>query len=214
MSDDLSRRYFTPPDLEIRGDGRTVYGIAVPFDTEAHVRDARGPAYREVFRQGAFAKTITESGGRVKLLINHDRERLPIGKALELKEDRAGLIAQFRVSNTREGDEALELVRDGVLDAFSVGFIPVKHRGSELVERLEVKLREVSVVAFPAYDSALIGGVRIDPGTPESEAAAGTPGIEAADTEPEPAEATRRLDPLLVAQAAYDLRRILKEIKK
>lgn len=152
-------------DLEIRGDGRTVYGIAVPFDQVARVNDGRGP-YDEVFRMGAFRETIiNRSGARVKLMANHDAKRFPVGRATSLREDPAGLVGEFHVSATRDGDEALELVRDGVLDSFSVGFTPVKHQRNRegVVERLAVALREVSVVAFPAYAGAAIAGVRLDP---------------------------------------------------
>lgn len=156
-------RVLAPGDLELRGDGRTLFGLVVPFDTEARVSDGGRP-YREVFRRGAFTRTIQHRGDRVKLLINHDRQRLPIGKATHLEERSHGLYGEFRVSNTSEGDQALELVRDGVLDAFSVGFKPIQHKGNPatVVERTEVGLNEASVVAFPAYDEALIGGVRMD----------------------------------------------------
>lgn len=152
----------TPADLSVRGDGRTVYGLAVPFDQPADVDDGHG-RYREVFRLGAFARTIRETGTKVKLLVNHDAlRRLPIGRATELREDRAGLISEFHVSQTREGDEALELIRDGVLDSFSIGFQGQReHRLKDgTVERVEVRLREVSVIAFPAYAGAAIAGVR------------------------------------------------------
>jgi len=151
-----------PAELEVRGDGRTVYGIAVPFDRETTVNDGQGP-YREVFRQGSFRKTIREHGARVKFLANHKRDN-PIGKAVKLHEDPTGLIGEFYVSDTRAGNEALQLVRDGVYDSFSIGFakVPGKDRESKdgLVERLEVKLREVSVLAFPAYEGAVVAGVR------------------------------------------------------
>jgi hypothetical protein len=161
MDEQLLERV-APSELEVRGDGRTVYGIAVPFDRETTVNDGQGP-YREVFRAGSFRKTIKESGGRVKFLANHKRDS-PIGKAIKLHEDPAGLIGEFRVSNTRAGDEALELVRDGVYDSFSIGFAKVPGKDREgrdgLVERLEVKLREVSILAFPAYEGAVVSGVR------------------------------------------------------
>lgn len=148
-------------DLSTRGDGRTVFGIAVPFDREARVNDGLGP-YTEVFKRGAFAKTIREQGAKVKLLVNHDKmSRLPIGRATSLREDAAGLYGEFRISATREGDEALTLVSDGVVDAFSVGFAPIQERESDgRVERTEVSLREVSLVAFPAYADAAIAGLR------------------------------------------------------
>lgn len=163
MPDTLIERALVQADLEVRadGDGRTVYGLAVPFDREATVDDGYGP-YQEVFRRGAFSKTVGEFASKVKLLGNHNRRKFPLGKATSLREDTAGLVGEFRISNTREGDEALELVRDGVLDSFSVGFAPVKDRkaAKNLVERLEVKLREVSLVAFPAYDGATVAGIR------------------------------------------------------
>jgi HK97 family phage prohead protease len=158
---DFIDRALVQGDLVVRGgNGRTVYGLAVPFDREATVDDGFG-RYREVFRHGAFTRTINAGLDRVKFLINHDRQRLPIGKAISLREDPAGLIGEFYVSVTREGDDALELVKDGVLDAFSIGFAPIQERDNKgLVERLEVKLRETSLVAFPAYEGALVAGVR------------------------------------------------------
>lgn len=149
-------------DLHVRTDGRTVFGIAVPFNSPTVVNDGFGP-YTEVFNRGSFAKTIQENADRVKLLVNHDRTgRLPIGRATLLREDSAGLYMEARVSKTAGGDEVLELIRDGALDGFSVGFQPVKDRevDTRTVERLEVKLNEVSTVAFPAYHDALIAGVR------------------------------------------------------
>lgn len=154
-------REFTP-DLEVRasGDGRTIAGIVVPFETPARVSDG-GPAYDEMFRMGAFAKTIAERGDRVKLLSQHMAGRNPLGRATMLREDVAGLYGEFKVSKTRDGDDALELVRDGALDSFSVGFAPVKHvKEGKTVVRTEVALREASLVTFPAYADARISAVR------------------------------------------------------
>ena len=163
MADILRRAWSPHLDLEIRGDGRTVYGLAVPFDSPTPIRDRSG-TYDEVFRMGAFADTIRERGDRVKFLANHDRQTMPLGKAIMLREDPAGLIGEFRVSATPAGDAALELIRDGVLDALSIGFAPIQSLGREgrdpVVERTAVKLMEVSAVAFPAYEGAMIAGVR------------------------------------------------------
>lgn len=159
MSDIL--RHDFRGDLEVRGDGRTVYGLAVPYDSPTVIREA-GHVYDEVFRMGVFASAV-EVAHKVKFLINHDRQALPLGPAVSLREDPAGLVGEFRVSNTRAGDEALELIRDGALDGLSVGFVPQIDRGTReqgFVERVEAKLIEVSAVAFPAYDLAAIGGVR------------------------------------------------------
>jgi HK97 family phage prohead protease len=152
-------------DLEIRGgDGRTVEGIAVPFDTPTEILTMTG-AYTEIFRRGAFARTIRERADRVKFLANHDARVMPLGRATALREDAAGLWGAFRVSRTTAGDEVLELIRDGALDAFSVGFRPIEPPpgappAGAIVERREVALHEVSVTAFPAYEGALIAAVR------------------------------------------------------
>lgn len=169
-ADLVTRERIWTPDLEVRSDGRTIYGLIVPFDQVATVNDGRG-AYQEVFRRGSFAKTIQENGSRVKLMANHDQRRFPLGRATMLREDAAGVVGEFRTSKTRDADEALELVRDGALDSFSVGFRPVKHRKNldGVVERQEVGLREVSLVAFPAYAGALVAGVRAMAGYDEAE---------------------------------------------
>ena len=155
-------RDFPGVDLQVRADstGRTVTGIVVPFDRVATVSDG-GPSYEESFRRGAFTKTIAERGDRVKLLSHHDRGRNPLGRATLLREDAAGLYGEFAVSRTTAGDEALELVRDGALDSFSVGFAPVKQmRTGKVTVRTEVHLREASLVTFPAYEDARIAAVR------------------------------------------------------
>jgi HK97 family phage prohead protease len=161
MKDVLYR--VAPVDLMVRagGDGRTISGIACPFGVTAEVSDG-GPRYRETFVRGAFARTIRERGDRVRLMVSHERSKLPIGRATSLTEDAAGLVGDFRVSKTMQGDEVLELVRDGALDSLSVGFVPVADRRlpDGTVSRTEVALKEVSVVATPAYDGALILGVR------------------------------------------------------
>ncbi len=160
MSEALSRAFVA--DIEVRADseGRTVHGIVVPFDRVARVSDGGRP-YDEMFQKGAFAKTIQERGDRVKLLSQHNARSNPLGRASVLREDAAGLYGEFRVSKTAAGDEALELLRDGALDSFSVGFSPIKHRmDGRTTVRTEVGLREASLVTFPAYEGALVGGVR------------------------------------------------------
>lgn len=151
-------------DIEIRSDGtgRTVHGILVPYGQAATVSDG-GPAYEEAFAEGAFARDLAAragSFGGVKMLWQHDREQ-PIGRAVELREDAAGLYGAFTLSRTARGDEALQLLRDGVLDGFSIGFRPVDETLRDgIVWRTKAALRETSLVTFPAYAGALVAGVR------------------------------------------------------
>ncbi|GLE53736.1 prophage protease [Mycobacterium montefiorense] len=143
------------------GSGRTVHGIAVPFGQVAEVSDGDGRTYRERFEHGAFARSIRERGSKIKLLASHDRRRFPVGRAVELREERDGLHAAFTIANTRDGDDVLELVRSGTVDSFSVGFRGIRDRfDGDVVVRTEVALMEVSLVALPAYEGATVAGVR------------------------------------------------------
>ena len=107
----------------------------------------------------------------MKLLFAHDQTR-PLGRASELVEEARGLIGTFKVARTQAGDEAIELVASGSIDSFSVGFVPITDswtRGSEHVDRLEVKLLETSLVTLPAFDGARIESMRsaLQPYDPE-----------------------------------------------
>lgn len=167
MTSERITRAFPTDDLIVRSDKRTVAGIAVPWNQPADVGEVndRGQLtrYREEFVRGAFTRTIAERGDRVKFLAHHNSTVNALGRATLLREDSAGLYAEFYVSRTRDGDEALELIRDGVLDSLSVGFHPISEDTRSkpgTVRRTEVGLREVSAVNFGAYEGARILAVR------------------------------------------------------
>jgi HK97 family phage prohead protease len=147
--------------LQADESGRTVFGIVVPFDQTATVDDGSGP-YRETFLLGAFARTIAQRGHKVRLHLMHDTARsLPIGKAVELEERPEGLFGAFKVARTQSGDDALTAIREGLAEAFSIGFTSVRQETvGGVVQRREVSLREVSVVHSPAYAGAAIAGIR------------------------------------------------------
>jgi len=144
------------PELEIRHfearaniEEREIIGIAVPYDELADL----GGGVKERFEPGAI-----ESVEDVKLFYGHED---PIGKVLEGKDTEAGFEIRARVSETPKGDEVLTLMRDGVLNKFSVGFFPVdSERDGSTIIRKKVGLREVSVVAIPAFAGANITEVR------------------------------------------------------
>lgn len=159
-------------DLEVRaeGDGRTLCGICVPYDVEQRIH----PQLTEVFRRGAFAN-VARAAHRVKLLVGHDSQALPIGRATLLREDERGLYGEFRVSKGQRGDDILELVRDGALSELSVGFQPLKdkRRPDGVIERLAAHLAEVSLVTFGAYGAnAAVAAVRDESATPNLDAVA------------------------------------------
>lgn len=157
-------------NLEVRGDGdgRTICGIVVPYDVEQRISHN----LTEVFRRGAFSRVIPNAH-RVKLLVSHDSRALPIGRATLLREEAGGLWGEFRVSKGSRSDDILELVRDGALSEFSIGFQSLKdnRRKDGVVERIAAHLAEVSLVTFGAYgQAAQIAAVRESSTTPNLDA--------------------------------------------
>ena len=154
-------------EVRASGDGRTIDVLAVPFDAPTNIG-----RYVETFKRGSFSKTIADGKPeRVKLFAQHeDQKALPLGAAKRLEERSDGLHGSFRISRTRAGDEVLALIEDGALDSVSIGFIPVRSdwtQDRKAVQRREVKLMEVSLVAYPAYQEAKVLALREqqEPGT-------------------------------------------------
>lgn len=142
-------------------DGRTIVGLAVPFGRASRVSDDGRRYYKEQFAPGSFRTTIAQRGDRIRAHVQHQTKRLPIGKASHLEETPEGLVSHLRVSNTTEGNDTLELVKDGVLTGLSIGFKPIRSdKQGDVTVRQEVALSEISVVADPAYPDARIQGVR------------------------------------------------------
>lgn len=156
----LTRNY--TPDLEVRttGDQRIIEGIVVPYNVRVHIRSE---GIHESFAPGAFNHQLN-AANRVKFSREHPTlGGQLIGRATELRDDAAGLFASFKVSKTDAGDETLELVRDGVLDEFSIGFRERTNRNlpDGTVQRTKADLIETSIVFAGAYgQDAVVTGTR------------------------------------------------------
>jgi len=131
------------------GDGRTIAGIAVPYNTPMRI-DAR---LTEQFARGAFNAQL-RAGHRVMFARDHiTLGGSLIGKTTMLRDDAAGLYFEARVSATPVGDETLTLVTDGVLDQLSIGFREGSNRRAAggVTERITASLFEIAVVMEGAY---------------------------------------------------------------
>ncbi|MDC8981249.1 HK97 family phage prohead protease [Mycobacterium marinum] len=160
MSDSF-RRDISGTSLRADVPGRRIYGVCVPYSQPTRITEYDGSTFDEMFVKGSFARSIAQRQHKIKLLAGHDQRRFPIGRATSLVERDDGLHGEFAVPQTAEGDDVLELVRSGTLDAFSVCFEPVRDRRERgVLVRAEAKLLEVSLVPMPAYENALVAGVR------------------------------------------------------
>lgn len=159
MSESHYRSY--RPELEVKrgGDGRTIFGIAVPYNAPTRIRDD----LVEEFVRGAFDHQIN-APNRVK----YAREHLLLGGELIgalslMRDDPIGLYVEMRASRTPKGDETLELVKDGALPDLSIWFEERQNRRAAggVVQRIKAHLREVASVLQGAYgDLATAAGVR------------------------------------------------------
>jgi HK97 family phage prohead protease len=172
---------------------RTIVGLAVPYGQEI---DLTGNL-KERFEAGAIQNLED-----VKLFYGHEE---PIGKVVEGRDTEEGYEIVARISDTPRGNEVYTLLKDDVLNRFSVGFFPVKDRkeGQTIVREL-VDLKEVSVVPFPAFEGAKITEVRSEIEIEESEEVVASP-IESESETMENIE----LDVRTVQDEVAELRRVI-----
>ena len=148
-------------EVRLEAETREVVGLAVPYGQTADI----GGVYREAFAPGAI-RSVED----VKLFWQHSE---PIGKIISGRDTAEGFEIRAMISDTPRGQEAYTLLKDNVINKFSVGFVPVEQtRDGDLVTRTLVDLREVSLVSFPAFQGASISEVREE--TPVAEVAEGS----------------------------------------
>lgn len=142
---------------------RTFTGLAVPWDDEITM-------WGDTESVAPGAVTAAEN---VLVLYRHNN---PIGRVISYRDTDAGWEITGVISRTPAGDEVYTLMRDGVIDRMSIGFVPVKYEvtdrddGTVAVRHTEIFVKEVSLVPFPAYDGAKVSAVRSAPEShPEKE---------------------------------------------
>nr|DAM65029.1 MAG TPA: head maturation protease [Caudoviricetes sp.] len=137
-------------------DTRTLEGLAVPYERETKL----APGYYETIARDAYQP---DGGvGSIKLLWRHG-EVIGAGTATSGHD---GVPIQARISQTSAGDDAYQLLLDGVVDSLSIGFIPLEYEETWdddqnlHVRQKRIDIKEVSLVPWPAYDDAKVTKVR------------------------------------------------------
>lgn len=161
--DKIERRTMVPVrgGFQARAEGEELYieGYFAVFHSPYDIC----PGVVEEVAPGAFSDTLGED---IRALTNHDTT-LVLGRnkvgTLDLKEDSHGLWGRIRVN--REDQDAMNLyrrVQRGDVDQCSFGFVILDERrevlpdGSVRYVILKVRLFEVSVVTFPAYEETSV----------------------------------------------------------
>ena len=102
---------------ETAAPARTIEGVAVPYNTVAVVSGGE----KVMFLPGS----LPVDGKAPRLLENHDGSKI-IGVVTARNSDDEEMRYTARISATKAGDDVIELVKDGALDAVSVGVDPVE----------------------------------------------------------------------------------------
>ena len=166
MSEPLAQaaqEYSLPlPILEVKeaagapdGPAYEVEGYLAAFNN----RDLGG----DVVLPGAFDASLA-AGHKVRFLRQHDHSKV-LGTVLALKADAHGLHGRFKISRTPLGEETYQLLKDGALDSFSIGYLPdeAEHKDNGVRELKQVTLLEASVVSLPMNPRALVTAVKAHP---------------------------------------------------
>ena len=127
----------------------SIEGLAAVFSE----RDLNG----DVIVPGAFAKTLDECRRPVRLLFQHQPDKI-VGLVHDLKETDEGLFISGSISRDfTAGRAVIPMLESCALDGLSIGFQTVRarrNRGGRML--LEVDLWEVSLVTFPMAKRARI----------------------------------------------------------
>ena len=130
------------------GERRVIAGKIVPFEEVGNTSVGKV----------VFARNSIEIGdpGKIKMLMQHSPER-PIGRMQKFNQAEDGIYAQFKISNSMQGQDALILAGEQLIDGLSVGVDVNKSvQKKEYLYVTSATLREVSLVESPAFTAAQV----------------------------------------------------------
>jgi HK97 family phage prohead protease len=157
MPSKVEKRSITIDDFELRqaGDGMSFTGYAAVFNSPSQPLP-----FIETIAPGAFKRSLS-ARNNVRMLLNHDTSRVlgtTRAKTLRLSEDSKGLHVEADLPETTYGRDLSVSMQRGDVDSMSFGF-SVPRNGDKWTDDgnqrtlVEVRLHEVSVVTFPAYEA-------------------------------------------------------------
>lgn len=123
-------------------------------------------SYDEIVAAGAFAESLAahKAAGTMPALLWQHRSGEPCGIYVEMTEDSIGLKVSGKLAlKTVRGAEAYELLKMKAISGLSIGFATREDsydRVTGIRTLKKVDLWEVSLVTFPANDTARVQGVK------------------------------------------------------
>jgi len=130
------------------GERRIIAGKIVPYEQVGNTSVGKV----------VFAKDSIEIGdpGKVKMLMQHRPEK-PIGRMQNFNKAEDGIYASFKISASMQGQDALILAGEQLIDGLSVGVDVNKSiQKKDYLYVTSATLREVSLVESPAFMAAQV----------------------------------------------------------
>ena len=130
------------------GERRIIAGKIVPYEEVGHTSVGKV----------VFAKDSIEIGdpGKVKMLMQHKNDK-PIGRMQKFNKAEDGIYASFKISASMQGQDALILAGEQLIDGLSVGVDVNKSvQKKDYLYVTSATLREVSLVETPAFSAAMV----------------------------------------------------------
>jgi len=130
------------------GERRIIAGKIVPYEEVGNTSVGKV----------VFAKDSIEIGdpGKVKMLMQHKNDK-PIGRMQKFNKAEDGIYASFKISASMQGQDALILAGEQLIDGLSVGVDVNKSiQKKDYLYVTSATLREVSLVESPAFTAAQV----------------------------------------------------------
>lgn len=135
---------------ELHSDGRTLYGLAAPYDTPARIT-----GFTERIAPGAFGRAMRERSD-VMLLRDHDMAQVlarTANRSLVLEDQADGLHFRAELAEFTAANDAIAQARAGLLAGCSIGFYARAERWNQA--RSERTLTDIELVEISAVQSAV-----------------------------------------------------------
>jgi HK97 family phage prohead protease len=142
------------------GERRIIAGKIVPYEEVGNTSVGKV----------VFAKDSIEIGdpGKVKMLMQHKNDK-PIGRMQKFNKAEDGIYASFKISASMQGQDALILAGEQLIDGLSVGVDVNKSiQKKDYLYVTSATLREVSLVESPAFTAAQVTKVAASESEPET----------------------------------------------
>ncbi len=130
------------------GERRVIAGKIVPYEEVGNTSVGKV----------VFAKDSIEIGdpGKIKMLMQHKNDK-PIGRMQKFNKAEDGIYASFKISASMQGQDALILAGEQLIDGLSVGVDVNKSiQKKDYLYVTSATLREVSLVETPAFSAAMV----------------------------------------------------------